>query len=145
MRRSRLFSVLTVALSLTAAPAFAGAGLHGGMSLTPDNFLIGLHFESTPMAENLRLVPSVEAGFGDVTVVGGNLDLHYPLKTKSELAPYLGAGMTLNWFDHSSGSQTDFGGSVLGGISLNRKLFLEAKLGLGDVPDWKFLVGARMP
>ena len=145
MRRLSVTTLLSLALVLAAAPASAGAGLHGGMSLSPDNFLVGLHFESTPMAENLRLVPSVEVGFGDVTMVGGNLDLHYPLKTKSELAPYLGAGMTVNWFDHDSGSQTDIGGSVLGGISLNRKIFLEAKLGLGDVPDWKFYVGARVP
>jgi len=145
MRRFGLLLAFTAALLLPSAPAFAKAGLHGGMSLSPDDFLIGLHFESTPMAENLRLVPSVEAGFGDVTMVGGNLDLHYPLKTKSELAPYIGAGMTLNWFDHDGGSSTDFGGSILGGIMLNAKLFVEAKLGLGDVPDWKFVVGARMP
>ena len=32
-------------------------------------------------------------------------------------------------------------GSILGGIKLTPKMFLEAKLGLGDVPDAKFMVG----
>jgi len=43
--------------------------------------------------------------------------------------------------DYESESETDFGGSLLGGIQLNSGMYLEAKYGLGDVPDWKFYVG----
>ena len=145
MRRMRLIPFLAIALVVSAAPAFAGAGLHLGATTGPDDFLIGLHFSSKPLAERLRLVPSVEAGFGDVTMVAGNLDVHYPFQTSSNLAPYVGAGLTLNWFDYSGGSDTTFGGSVLGGLSLTENWFFETKLGLGDVPDWKFYVGAHMP
>ena len=128
-------------VSVSAAPVFAaGAGLQAGLSLDPDDFVIGLHFKSKPMAENLIFVPSVEAGFGDVTMIAGNADLHYVFKSSSELHPYAGGGLTLNWFDNDGGSDTEFGGSFLGGIQLNPKFALEAKLGLGDVPDWKFLL-----
>ena len=145
MRRMRPIAFLTMALAVCAVPAFAGVGIHLGATTSPDDFLVGLHFQSRPVAENLRLVPSVEAGFGDATMVAGNLDLHYPFKTSSDLAPYIGGGLTINWFDFDGGSETDFGGSVLGGISLSSKWFFETKLGLGDVPDWKFYVGAHMP
>ena len=146
MNRRLALSFLTVILSATvAAPAFAGLGLHTGLSLDPDNFLVGVHFKSHPLAENLIFVPSVEAGFGDATMIAGNADLHYEFTTQSKLAPYVGGGATLNWFDHDEGSETDFGGSILGGINLSPKLYLEAKLGLGDVPDWKFMVGWHRP
>ena len=145
MRRLGLLSFLTLVLVSLASPEFAGAGLHLGLTVNPDDFLVGLHFQSKPVAPNLTLVPSVEAGFGDVTMVAGNLDLHYIFKTQSDLAPYAGGGITLNWFDFDNDSETDFGGSLLGGISLSPKWFLEGKVGLGDVPDWKFYAGVHMP
>jgi hypothetical protein len=144
MRRLALLSFLTLALVTFAAPAFAGAGLHLGMTVNPDDFLLGLHFESAAVAPSVTLVPSAEVGFGDATMIAGNLDLHYTFKTQSELAPYAGGGITLNWFDNDGGSETDFGGSILAGIKLSPKYFLEGKVGLGDVPDWKFYVGAHV-
>jgi hypothetical protein len=137
--------IVTVAafslLAIVSAPAFAGVGLQTGLSVNPDDFLIGVHFRSHPIEENFFIVPSVEAGFGDVTMIAGNLDAHYQFKTSSDLRPYLGGGITLNWFDFDGGSDTEVGGSILGGIDLTPKIYLEAKVGLGDVPDWKFLVG----
>ena len=124
-----------------AGPAFAGVGLRTGLSLDPDDFLIGLHWRSHPLQESLFLVPSIEVGFGDITMVAGNLDLHYRFQTESELKPYIGGGGTLNWFDFDGGSDLEFGGSFLGGIQLTKGVFLETKIGLGDVPDWKFIVG----
>lgn len=144
MKRAWVLTVAVAAL-VAAAPAFAGPGIHAGLTLDPDDVLIGFHFQSRPVAENLVFVPSVEAGFGDATMIAGNADLHYIFKTDSDLAPYAGGGITLNWFDFDGGSETDFGGSILGGIQLNPKLFLEAKIGLGDVPDWKIYVGFQKP
>jgi hypothetical protein len=132
-------------VGLLATPAAAGVGLHAGFSLDPDDFLFGVRFKSHPLAENFYLVPSVEVGFGDVTMVAGNLDVHYLFKTSSQYAPYAGAGITLNWFDFDNDSATEFGGSVLGGVQLNEKYFLEAKVGLGDVPDFKLVLGWNMP
>lgn len=133
--------ILALSLTAIASPALAGVGLHAGMSIDPDDFIFGVRFESRPLADVLYLVPIVEVGFGDVTMVAGNLDVHYQFKTSSDLAPYAGAGLTLNWFDFDGGSDTEFGGSILGGIKLSEKYFFEAKIGLGDVPDWKLVVG----
>lgn len=130
-----------VCLTAATAPALASVGLRAGLSLSPDDFLVGVHFKTDALSENLRFVPSVEAGFGDVTMIAGNADLHYVFKTKSKLAPYAGGGLTINWFDNDGGSDTEVGGSFLGGIQLTPKMFFEAKLGLGDVPNAKFVVG----
>jgi opacity protein-like surface antigen len=149
MRRIGVLSLLTFALVAmfhpTPAAAIAGAGIHAGATVDPDDFLIGLHWKSRPVAENISIVPSFEVGFGDVTMVAGNIDGHFDFPGESRWNPYVGGGVTLNWFDFDGGSDTEFGGSVLGGVTLNQQWFFETKLGLGDVPDWKFYVGARMP
>ena len=130
-------------LAIASVPSFAGVGLQAGMSVNPDDFLIGVHFRSHDLAENIYVVPSVEAGFGDVTMIAGNLDGHYQFKTSSDLRPYVGAGLTINWFDWDGGSDTKVGGSILAGIDLTPKFYFETKVGLGDVPDWKFIVGVH--
>ncbi|HKO21845.1 MAG TPA: hypothetical protein VJX91_04265 [Candidatus Eisenbacteria bacterium] len=139
----RMMMLTLFLVSLAATPALAGVGFHGGLSLSPDDFVAGIHWKAKPVAEQLVFVPSVEVGFGDATMIAGNADLHYIFKTKSKLQPYAGGGLTLNWFDSDGGSETDFGGSFLGGISLSPKIYFETKVGLGDVPDWKFLIGWR--
>lgn len=141
MRHLVRAAMLGLFLALTASPALAGVGLQAGLGLSPDDFIVGVHWKGSPMAERLYLVPSVEAGFGDATMIAGNGDLHYVFKSKSKLAPYAGGGLTINWFDFDGGSETDVGGSILGGIELSAKMYFEAKVGLGDVPDWKLEVG----
>jgi len=129
---------VAVVLMAIAGPAFAGAGLHLGFTDNPDDFLVGFHFQSTPIADHLTLVPSVEGGFGDATMIAGNADLHYLFPTSSHARPYIGGGFTVNWFDLNPGSQTDVGGSILAGLQFNRSYAVELKFGLGDVPDLKF-------
>lgn len=145
MKRVALVLLIVGAVVGIVAPAFAGPGIHAGLSLTPDDFVIGFHFQKPLDNPQLVLVPSIEAGFGDVTMIAGNLDLHYVFHSSSNLKPYAGGGITLNWFDNEGGSSTDFGGSILGGINLSPKFYFETKVGLGDVPDWKFLVGVHRP
>lgn len=140
-RRMVLAMMAFILLAAAAAPAFASVGLRTGLSLSPTDFLIGVHFKTDALSKDLKFVPSVEAGFGDETMIAGNADLHYVFKTDSKLAPYAGGGLTINWFDNEGDSETDVGGSFLGGIQLTPKMFFEAKLGLGDVPEWKFVVG----
>lgn len=134
------FAGLLLAVA-AVTPAFAGLGLHAGMSVNPDDFLFGVRFKSHPLAEAIFIVPSAEVGFGDITMVAGNVDAHYVFKTSSDLKPYAGGGFTVNWFDFDGGSDTEVGGSILGGVYFNERMFFEAKVGLGDVPDWKLVVG----
>jgi hypothetical protein len=140
LMRSTILSLLLVSI---AAPSFAGLGFHAGLSLDPDDFLFGVRFKSHPIEEHVSIVPSVEVGFGDATMVAGNVDLHWAIMTDSNYNPYVGGGLTLNWFDFDGGSTTELGGSILGGLDINEKFFFEAKIGLGDVPDVKLVVGWR--
>ena len=146
MNRKSLLVVSAFLVLVAATPTFAGPGIHLGASVDPDDFLIGVRFKSHPIEEYFTIVPNVEVGFGDITMIAGNLDGHYNFKTSSEYKPYIGAGFTINWFDPDEGdSNTEVGGSILGGIQLNSKWFFETKIGLGDVPDWKFIVGFEKP
>lgn len=136
------FVILAVAVQPAAAGGF---GLRAGFSLDPDNFLFGGQYTTNPIAEGLYFVPSAELGFGDATMIAGNADLHYRFKTSSGVKPYAGGGFTVNYFDYDGGSDTEVGGSLLGGIMLPPKksgqIFFEIKFGLGDVPDAKFIAG----
>ena len=146
---TRLLTALALAFALVAAssPALANSsiGFRTGLALSPDMFIAGIHFRTNALNENLYFVPSVEGGVGDATMIAGNADLQYQFRTKSKLHPYAGGGLTLNWFHDNGEDNTDVGGSLLGGMSLGEtsfgKMFLEAKLGLGDVPDVKIVVG----
>ena len=148
MRRKLAFPVLCLLLGF-ALPAYADStiGFRAGMAIDPDEFVIGIHFRTDPISErSLFIVPSFEAGFGDATMIAINGDIHWVFDLESKLDPYVGGGITVNWFDTDSGnSDTEVGGSVLGGLMLGQtdlgRMFLELKLGLGDVPDAKILVG----
>ena len=146
-RWAALAGIAFFALAPLSAFAAGNVGLRTGFALNPDDFVVGVHYRTAPIAQDLYFVPSAEVGFGDVTMLAMNADLHYLFEVKSKLAPYVGAGMTINWFDGQNGadSQTDVGGGIAGGIMLGQtkhgRLYFEAKLGLGDTPDAKFLVG----
>jgi opacity protein-like surface antigen len=149
MRRMLALPILCLILIALAVPAFAEStiGFRAGMAIDPDEFVIGIHFRTDPISEkSLFIVPSFEAGFGDATMIAINGDLHWVFDLESKLDPYIGGGVTVNWFDTDNGnSDTEVGGSVLGGLMLGQtdlgRMFLELKLGLGDVPDAKILVG----
>ena len=148
MRRKLAFPVLCLLLGV-AFPAYADStiGFRAGMAIDPDEFVIGIHFRTDPISEkSLFIVPSFEVGFGDATMIAINGDIHWVFDIESKLDPYIGGGVTVNWFDTDNGnSDTEVGGSVLGGLMLGQtdlgRMFLELKLGLGDVPDAKILVG----
>jgi len=142
MRRT-LLAVLALVLTAAAVPVHAagltGAGLQIGWSTSPDDFLAGFHYNARPMGEEITLVPSIDFGFGDVTMISPNVDAHYTLKTNSKLRPYVGAGMAFPWYDFDGGSEWDFGGAIIGGVHLSPNMAFEVKYGLGDAPDWKFV------
>jgi hypothetical protein len=148
MRRMVALTVLCLLLG-AALPVYADStiGFRAGMAIDPDEFVIGIHFRTDPISEkSLFIVPSFEAGFGDATMIAINGDIHWVFDLESKLDPYIGGGITVNWFDTDNGnSDTEVGGSVLGGLMLGQtdlgRMFLELKLGLGDVPDAKIMVG----
>ena len=145
MNRLMRISIVTLLVVAAATPAFAGLGFHAGATVDPDDFLVGPRFKSHPIEERFYVVPNVEVGFGDITLVAGNLDGQYKFQTDSKYAPYSGLGLALVWYDFDGGSDTEFGGNILGGIMLDEKWFFEMKIGLGDVPDFHFIVGFEKP
>ncbi len=145
--------VLAVATTLLLTTAGAGradssVGLHGGFSSGPDQFVIGPHWNLSPIASNLYIVPSAEAGFGDdLTTIALNGDVQYRFVVhRSKVRPYAGGGVTFLWFDPKGPGDSDsnIGVEALGGIFFgdNRPMFVDVKAGLSDeVPDWKFQFG----
>lgn len=147
MKRLLMSGLALVAFACVSNPAAADSniGFRTGFSIDPNDFIAGVHFRTDALAEDLYFVPSLEVGFGDDTMFAFNADLHYVFETNSKLHPYAGGGMTVNWFDNDGSGDTEVGGGILGGILLGETkmgpMFFEAKLGLGDVPNAKFLVG----
>ncbi|MEN8008552.1 MAG: hypothetical protein ABFS42_16200 [Candidatus Krumholzibacteriota bacterium] len=143
--------LLTFALCLMTSAAFAGGfGLRGGLTLDPDQFHFGGHYNVGQIFEPMRLVPNVEVGFGDNhTFWALNADLIWDIP---ESAFSIGGELGLNivhvdvgrdpitGIDYSD-TRSDFGLSILGDYRFNAQWFGEMKLGLSDSPDLKLTVG----
>lgn len=150
MRTRILGTVLLLALLAgTETAAAAGFGVRGGLGINPDQGVIGLQAEmGGKRLKAFRLAPSADFGFGDnVTTFCGNLDflLHVPFPGSGGGA-YGGLGPTLTYWDVDSGqNDTEIGLSLVAGMRLgmgDRNAYnLEARFGVGDVPDFRILVG----
>ncbi len=154
MRRSDRTIIVALTAFLLAVPLAPNAradtaiGFRGGLSIDPDQVLVGLHIQPPPVGRNLYVVPSGEAGFGDdAFTLSFNGDLQYQFGAGQDVRPYAGGGLSLYYYDRDGGgSDSEFGVNALGGLVFARQsgrpIFLEMKLGLTDrMPDWKFLVG----
>jgi len=142
-------SVVLMAAGSVTARAETSAGLRGGLSVDPDQFLVGAHLNLSPVGENVYIVPSAEAGFGDdlfTLSFNGDVQYRFDVSRGSQVRPYAGGGLTLYYVDFDGGSDSELGVAVLGGIFFGRTsrnpMFVEMKAGLtNEVPDWKFIFG----
>ncbi|MEO7134463.1 MAG: hypothetical protein ABI024_09590 [Vicinamibacterales bacterium] len=131
--------------SSTAALAQDG-GIRGGISVEPDQFYVGGHFETSPLIDRLYFRPNVEVGFGDdVTLIAANMEFVYKFSTRRAWNIYAGGGPALNVYmfngDGGDASDTDAGFNILGGVEASSGLFFEFKVGVIDSPHFKFGVG----
>jgi hypothetical protein len=147
MKRLSLFAVhaamgaLLLLASATTAAA-QGAGVRAGVSVDPDQFYFGGHYETAPLVDRLRFRPNVEIGLGDdITLIGVNVEFAYYFPTKTEWQFYAGGGPALNIVDFNDETDTDAGFNFLFGAQSRQGLFFEAKFGLESSPDFKFGVG----
>ena len=142
---------ILIAALLTFASTSAHAenllwGPQAGFSVSPDQIVFGFH-ALAPVGDRFDLVPSADIGLGDSFFTFSlNGDVRMNLAPESALRPYVGGGVALFYADPDNGdSGTEFGGNALGGIWLNKggqtAYYIEAKLGLGDVPDFKATLG----
>jgi hypothetical protein len=152
MARVVVASIVVMTAGSVTAPADTSAVLRGGLSVDPDQFLVGAHLNLSPVGENVYIVPSAEAGFGDdlfTLSFNGDVQYRFDVRRGSEVRPYAGGGLTLYYVDFDGGSDSELGVSVLGGIFFARTsgnpMFLEVKAGLSnEVPDWKIVFGINL-
>jgi hypothetical protein len=138
--------------SARADAVLGGIGPRVGISSDPDQLVIGGQAIIGEIAPDLTFDPNLEFGFGDdATVIAANFDMHYHFVIEgSAWRPYAGAGVGLNFIEVDRGfgedfSDTEVGLNLIGGAGVptqsGNRFFGELKLGLGDIPDLKILVG----
>jgi hypothetical protein len=151
-------SMLACLVLFHPAPARAetgvlAGGLRLGFSVDPDQIVFGGQLQVGPVAPQLTFDPSLDLGFGDdVTTIAMNFDLHYHfLLEDSDWRPYVGPGIGIAFYEFdrqppfSDDSDTEVGGNIVLGTDVRTRagndFFGEFRLGLGDIPDLKLMVG----
>jgi len=123
-----------------------GPGIRGGFGLSPDQFVVGAQYSLGKKVRILRVVPSLDVGFGDnVTTLTFNGDfLGRLILEDTNIGLYGGAGLTLAYWGYDSGSDWKPGLTLVFGTQVplfkNNATNLEARFGLGDVPDFRLLL-----
>jgi hypothetical protein len=146
-RRNTSVSPFLTLLLLLAVPSLAraqGPGVRGGVSVDPDQFYFGGHYETTPLVDRLRFKPNVEVGIGDdLTHVGVNFEFVYKFPARGGWNLYAGGGPAINFYhlDDVDEGATEPGLNLLFGAEATNGLFFEVKVGTIDSPELKFGVG----
>jgi hypothetical protein len=148
---------LFVTFIAAAGPVFAQEGIglrrvgvRGGVTIDPDQAHVGLHIDAGKFHEKVRFQPSFEVGFGSDVVTGAiNLDAFY-LFNPGAVQPYAGGGLGVAIFDFDrderpgrSGTDVEAGLNLVGGMEWGDRnaYMLEARVGIGDIPDFKLTIG----
>ena len=142
--------VLTVGL-LMALPGLAaaqGPGVRGGVTIDPDQFYVGGHYETSALIDRLHFRPNVEAGFGDdLRLVAVNFEFAYKFPRRNGWQIYAGGGPAINLYSFDRGpgndrdTESESGLNFMIGVEQASGLFFEFKVGALDSPDMKFGVG----
>jgi hypothetical protein len=141
--------ILTVWLALPAAASAQGsAGVRAGVSIDPDQFYFGAHYDTDALVDRVHFRPNVEAGFGnDLTLIALNFEFVYKFPQRNQWRIYAGAGPAINFFSFDRGpgddddTESEAGLNFLIGVQHSEGLFFEFKVGAIDSPELKFGVG----
>lgn len=126
-------------------------GVRGGATIDPDQVHLGAHLNAGQFVENVRFQPSLEVGFGNDLIVGQvNIDALYLFQPRP-WRPYLGGGLGVAFIDfdrdfpgrRDDDLEVEAGLNLVGGFEWgdNHRYLLEARAGVGDIPDFKVTVG----
>jgi len=136
------------AVLLPATASAQGPGIRGGVSIDPDQFYFGGHFETSELVDSIHFRPNVEAGLGnDLTLVGLNFDFVYKFPRRSGWGLYAGGGPAVNFYSFDRGpgrdrdTESEAGLNFVLGVEQSSGLFFEFKVGAIDSPELKFGVG----
>jgi hypothetical protein len=149
IRRTILGLAVLITLSATAALAQApesqsrsglGFGVKAGFGINPEQFVIGGQVSLGKSLGIFRVVPNAHLGLGNPTTFDVNVDfLARLIAQDSGFGFYAGAAPSLVF-----GDNTNFGGNLIAGLQLplipNKATNLEARFGLGKVPDFRLLL-----
>lgn len=136
-----------------ASPTVAAFGPRFGVSIDPDQVVVGGQVSLRDFAPNWSFDPNLELGFGDdLTVFALNFDVFYHLRLAgSDWRPYFGGGLGVNFISwdaplgHHDGSDTEAGLNLVGGFTIpagtGNHWFTEARIGIGDIPELKIMGG----
>jgi hypothetical protein len=143
---SRVKVLLTVLLAVLATTTQAwaqGPGVRGGISIDPDQFYFGGHYETPALVDRLHFRPNLEVGIGDdVVTTAINFEFVYKFPSRSPWRLYAGGGPAVNFYSFDNdNSETEGGFNFLIGAEQRNGLFFELKVGVIDSPDLKFGVG----
>jgi len=156
MRRIRVLASTALLVALATSPAFAqqptnepaapsasslGFGVKAGLGIEPGQFVIGGQYSLGKALGIFRVVPAVHVGFGDITTFDFNVDFLARLIAKdSGFGFYGGAAPT---FAVGDDSYDAFSITLIGGVQVpiikNKATNIEARFGLGDLPDFRIL------
>lgn len=154
-----LRKLLAVSLVLGLMPAASHAasmtsyGFRAGVSITPDQLVLGGQLGITDVAPHLTLVPNLELGIGDGhTVIAMNVDMQYHFAIQgTDWAPYGGLGIGINNIQTDlpapfrDQSDTEIGLNIILGTDVpagqGNAFFAEARIGVGDIPELKLVGG----
>ena len=126
-----------------SAPIKGALGLRAGASSNPDQFVVGAQAEVGQFGM-ATIAPSIDLGFGDNSdLTAVNLDLRwylFPLP-QTGIQFYAAAGPTAVFVS----SQSEVGLSLTAGAKIPMKgtgrYNIEARFGIGDIPDLKVMLG----
>ena len=155
--KKTIITLLTIVL-FGGPTAFANerpVGLYGfgprlGMTVNPDQFHFGVHFDFGDISNRLMMQPNLEIGIGDnLTVFAPTFELDYRFRPDwGAWTPYLGGGIGPIFYSHENGGSNSevavymqFGIGKGSALSKSGHFFLEGKLGLADAPDFKATAG----
>ena len=109
-----------------------------------------MHVNAGNFAPRVRFQPSFEIGFGSDRVVGMiNIDAFYTFD-QGGWSPYLGGGLGIGIISRDRGRNdgdddvnVEAGANLVGGFEWGEanKYLLEARVGIGDIPDFKLTIG----
>jgi hypothetical protein len=135
----------TALLCLIARPVAAqNVGVRVGASTDPDQFVLGGHYETKPLVDQVTFRPNVELGLGnDIKVTTFNFELayHFDYPARKAWNVYAGGGPALVWANSHGNNDTGGGFNFLVGIQAREGLFGEVKAGLMDSPNFKVIIG----
>lgn len=157
MQRRLILILMTAALC--SSPALAGDRLQGwgprvGLASDPDQAIVGMHWNLGNVHSQLRLVPNVQAGFGDDhTIIEGTIPVHWMFNNvEADFTPYAGGGLAVAWIDrdlpansNADDTEVELALKAIGGLewrlSGGTDFFVELNLVFGDIHDFQAVAG----